>query len=145
MASYQKYGRATRKKQENFGYHPQVSGDHSAWYPTGGSEDIFFVLSNISPFPVFQFKFHQYRVTVFFQIRKRRLRTFFKEFESIYQHIEINVFAKERAYVHRYTEINGRTIFIYIILEQFGIGFGFSISRTKTVSAFFFTLKIGIQ
>jgi hypothetical protein len=42
VASYQKYGRATRKKQENFGYHPQVSGDHSAWYPTGGSEDIFF-------------------------------------------------------------------------------------------------------
>lgn len=94
MASYQKYGRATRKKQENFGYHPQVSGDHSAWYPTGGSEDIFFVLSNISPFPVFQFKFHQYRVTVFFQIRKRRLRTFFKEFESIYQHIEITVLQK---------------------------------------------------
>lgn len=49
MASYQKYGRATRKKQENFGYHPQVSGDHSAWYPTGGNEDIFSLVNH----PVF--------------------------------------------------------------------------------------------
>ena len=57
VASYQKYGRATRKKQENFGYHPQVSGDHSAWYPTGGSEDIFSCCQTYLLFPFFNLSF----------------------------------------------------------------------------------------